>query len=355
MAYRIAPDEPLEDALHRIGKEQLTRALKSLALKDTIKASHETRKAIKRLRALLRLVRSGIGEATFKRENSTLGDISRLLSGARDRDVIAATLAELAAHHPEFKAEADNLLISPQAATAPEPMPLDQARKQARTGLEDCRKRWRALQLDAAAADAVLEAGLARSLRDLADALEEARDGEAEAVHEWRKSAQRHWRHMRLLEGAWPDYFNARHSEARAISELLGRSQDLTLVDACIRDAQRRIPPKKMNALLAIIEAEQTVLREEARLRTGRLTAEGPRGHARRAVTYFKNAQPIENVARLTATETARASARASKKRAPPRPDRGSKIPATVAAHARSPRKSAGGRSRSTPKPAGRR
>ena len=48
---------------------------------------HETRKALKRLRALVRLLREELGEQAFERENAALRDVARRLAGARDAEV----------------------------------------------------------------------------------------------------------------------------------------------------------------------------------------------------------------------------------------------------------------------------
>ncbi|HLH13663.1 MAG TPA: CHAD domain-containing protein, partial [Solirubrobacteraceae bacterium] len=64
------------------------------------KAVHETRKAIKRLRALLRLLRSELGERAYERETATLRQVAHELSGARDAAVMVATLDALAERHP---------------------------------------------------------------------------------------------------------------------------------------------------------------------------------------------------------------------------------------------------------------
>ena len=56
---------------------------------------HETRKALKRLRALLRLIRPAMGEDAFKRENAQLREIGLSLSGARDRHVLLETVNKL--------------------------------------------------------------------------------------------------------------------------------------------------------------------------------------------------------------------------------------------------------------------
>ena len=50
---------------------------------DARKAVHETRKAIKRLRAIVRLLRDELGEETCAREQATLRDAGRPASPAR--------------------------------------------------------------------------------------------------------------------------------------------------------------------------------------------------------------------------------------------------------------------------------
>ena len=63
-------------------------------------AVHEARKDVKKLRALLRLVRSTTSGRVRRRENEALRDVGRSLSGVRDADVMLATLADLEESFP---------------------------------------------------------------------------------------------------------------------------------------------------------------------------------------------------------------------------------------------------------------
>jgi hypothetical protein len=96
--------EPLSPALQRMALGQIDLALEALADRDgrgpSEKGVHEARKALKRLRALLRLLRRELGERAFARENATLREIARRLSEARDAAVMLATLDALIARHP---------------------------------------------------------------------------------------------------------------------------------------------------------------------------------------------------------------------------------------------------------------
>lgn len=63
-------------------------------------AVHETRKAIKRLRALMRLLEGELGTKRAARERAALGATADRLAGARDAEVMVATLAGVLARAP---------------------------------------------------------------------------------------------------------------------------------------------------------------------------------------------------------------------------------------------------------------
>jgi hypothetical protein len=65
---------------------------------------HELRKTLKRLRALMRLLRDELGRKRFARENAALRDCARRLAGARDAEVMVGTLDALVRRHPELAA-----------------------------------------------------------------------------------------------------------------------------------------------------------------------------------------------------------------------------------------------------------
>ncbi|MBS1813128.1 MAG: CHAD domain-containing protein [Acidobacteria bacterium] len=62
---------------------------------DTDLAIHETRRCLKRLRAVLRLVKAGLKSKVYVRSNRYFRDQGRLLSALRDATVMQTTLAKL--------------------------------------------------------------------------------------------------------------------------------------------------------------------------------------------------------------------------------------------------------------------
>src|SRR5256885_15275708 len=91
-------DETVRDGMARISGELIHRALARIdcAGKSRAEDLHQVRVAIKRLRALLRLVRPVISEAFCDRENRRLKDMADRLAFFRDTTVSRQTLATLA-------------------------------------------------------------------------------------------------------------------------------------------------------------------------------------------------------------------------------------------------------------------
>ena len=101
MAYRLKLKEPLAKGVRRIAGEQLGDAAARLEGGSNPETGvHEARKSLKRTRALLRLVRPGLGETNFRKANARLRDFARSLSAVRVRDVVRALLESLEGAKP---------------------------------------------------------------------------------------------------------------------------------------------------------------------------------------------------------------------------------------------------------------
>jgi CHAD domain len=97
--FALLPGEPLTEGFRRMALSQLDLAIDLLAgTGGTLAAAtsvHETRKALKRLRALIGLLRAELGERQFAQEDALLREAGLRLAGARDAEVLVATLDEL--------------------------------------------------------------------------------------------------------------------------------------------------------------------------------------------------------------------------------------------------------------------
>jgi CHAD domain-containing protein len=291
MAFRLKLAEPFGDGCKRIAREQIDRAQAQLKdADDPPIAVHETRKSLKRLRALLRLIRPSIGDDVFHAENAHLRGIARILSGARDRHVLLETVAKLdpgaSGTRSTLVRNVRELLNSANGGEGPT---VDAtAMRQALGRLAEAKGRFARLRLAGGGFDLV-GGGLERSYRQARRAYNAAYDELSdEAFHEWRKSTQQHWRHMALLSRAWPACLGARSNEARRLSQILGDDHDLAmLVDFVRSEAGERLGQERIARIETLALQRQQELRALARPTGARLFAEGPGALRRRIAVYW--------------------------------------------------------------------
>ena len=99
---RLQPDESMAIGLQRMALEQFELAIHGLhGLPDAETGVHQARKALKRVRAVLRMVRDVIGDDVYRAENTVARDVARVLSPVRESFVLARTLDSLVAAEPD--------------------------------------------------------------------------------------------------------------------------------------------------------------------------------------------------------------------------------------------------------------
>lgn len=295
MAYRFKLSESFEHGVRRIGVQQIDRAIADLSAHASAdEAVHATRKALKRIRALLRLARPGLAREIYQEENRTFRDIGRLLARSRDRRVVQQTIETLEAlAEGKTKLALGKVHEQCTAQNGGDAGTIDKgAVKKALAALKKARKRFEVLPLREKGYGAAFE-GLKRGYAKAVATLEQAVDsGETEDIHEWRKRVQHHWRQMCLLSEAWPQEFAARIDEARALATALGEDHDIALVLHAIgAEGPLKPTPAQRRAIEAFATARQEHLRREA-LKTGQaLFAQTPRQFHAQVEDYWRSAR----------------------------------------------------------------
>lgn len=297
MAFRFKLGEPFDDGTKRIAAEQIERAQRLLNENgDHAVAVHETRKSLKRLRALLRLIRPAMGEDAFKEENARLRDIGLSLSGARDRYVLLETVNKLEAAGGLERRNVAELVRKAIAAMNGGNGESPPAMEEAPLRILDAGHRLAEISLSGNGFD-IVGPGLERSYRRARRAFAAAYDKPSdEAFHEWRKGAQAHWRQMTLLARAWPDYLGARALEARTLSQLLGDDHDLALLVDFINSDTSGVAAGTVAVVEKAARQQQAKLRAAAKPRGERLFAESPRQLRRSIATYWQAAVGLKEL-----------------------------------------------------------
>jgi CHAD domain-containing protein len=276
-AYRLRQDEPLPDEIARVARGRIDHALDELRGKTDStpeEAVHEARKDMKKLRALLRLVRGELGKSTFARENACFRDAARELSGTRDSDVMLETLAALdlpAGLGWELRKTMQAELASDGAVDR------ERAARGAIAILKEARGRVDAWPLERDSFEALAD-GLGRTYRRGRRDFEAARaEPDTEGLHEWRKRAKELWYHHTLLRELWPAAMNVVGDEAHELSDKLGDDHDLAVLAAWLGE---HAEPGAV--VLDAVESRREALQVAAFELGARLYAEKPGAYVRR-------------------------------------------------------------------------
>lgn len=292
MAYRFDLDETLEDGVRRIALSQIDRAMAELKAVDRATAVHDTRKAMKRLRALMRLVRPALGEDVFRRENERFRSIAGLLAGARDAQVMHETVAKLDARaKPSERKQLAKVRAALAEHLAESHAPSPEQVGEALTRLGEAAEAMASVSLRGkghAAAWTGMQRAYAKGRNAMAHA---SKDPDDETLHEWRKAVQQHWRHMSLLSRLWPEAIEARAALAREVSQLLGDDHDLAVLMTRVQELNGARPG---GAVIRLARAEQERLRERAHLLGERLYAARPTEMHERIALYWRTALALD-------------------------------------------------------------
>lgn len=293
MAFRLSRQERAGDGIRRIALEQIHGALDELKSKKLTSAEkvHQVRKHCKKLRALVRLTRSSLGQE-YHSENAWFRDTARPLSGARDAHTMQKTLSVLSHQfRSRFSAQACRKVqrqLQQPDGSHDERVNVQETLSTAARRLKAARSRVEAWCLDTHGFDAV-QNGLERTYQAGHTAMQDAGGNPSEATfHEWRKHVKYHWYHCRLLCGMWPEILQARRREVHRLAEALGDDHDLAVLSGAIQDQPSAVGGRgRRHRLLALIRQQRQRLEADSSQLGQRLFAETPAAFVDRFRAYW--------------------------------------------------------------------
>jgi CHAD domain-containing protein len=271
--YRLEPGEGAAAGVRRIARGQIDLAVELLESADggeLDEAIHESRKAFKRLRALVRLARDGLGDEVYRRENETFRDAGRALSSVRDARVMVDTLEDLIARYgDEIPAGAFAGLrdvLSAEALAAQEQLANDAAAVRGVLGtLQTARARVAAWPLPEDEGPQVLAPGFKRIYRRGRSAQRAAaQEASTEALHELRKRAKHLWHAAQVVRPAAPKPMRKLARRAHRLSDMAGEDHDLAVLLDGARRRPRTLEPGELELLDALVARRRAALQREA-------------------------------------------------------------------------------------------
>lgn len=201
MPDHIRKDEDIAAALVRLAGDDLAAARGALVDGDGREARvHRVRQHLKRVRTLLRVIEAGAGDRARVARRSLTG-VARMLAGARDADVAAASAREIATATPRAAELGFDRVVATLEHEA------DRAHRD-ETPLTEIDQRLALLVEEVAALAPDLADGRALLERGLDDAYRRGRRWMRRAqvslatpeLHGWRKTVKDLWQLVRLAE-----------------------------------------------------------------------------------------------------------------------------------------------------------
>ena len=291
MAFCFKRKQSVAKAVRRLGRTRIEAALGCLADCRQTEAIHSVRKEIKKVRAVLRLIRGRISNKDYRRLNKELRKAAGHLSVVRDAHVRSETLNELTVHfrsqlgprslrhlravlRADLQAERRQFL---QDRTVDAVERLLRRAADEFEGLSVSGGGWRALR-------PAVKTTYRRGRRAYRAVLQ---DSTTESLHEWRKRVKDLWYYACMLSPIWSEQMEAVANELEILGDTLGDDHDLFLLQQSLQSTQA-IARKEQETLGGLIRQRQNELRKKALTMGTRFYGEKPSAFSNRLGRYWK-------------------------------------------------------------------
>ncbi len=310
MAFAFRPHESTPKGVQRIARKQLQKAaneLKNSARESTDDRIHAVRKSLKRLRALVRLVRFSIGSTTYRHENESFRDAARPLSEVRDAKVLIEQLDKLeklsrredkaAVFRPARKilkkrqSEVRERILSEKDTFAATAETIESAMKRL-PEWTDFSGQWKEIAK-----------GIKRVYRSGRKAFDEVKaEPSVEKLHEWRKQAKYLRHQLELLTPSWPKVLGQLAAQANELADILGDDHDLAVLQSILRNGAQRL--SSSDEICRLIDHRRLKLQADAVAKGELLYRERPAEFVRRLRAYWKGTEKWPKRRRKTKQRT---------------------------------------------------
>ena len=281
----------MNKAVRRLGCERLDVALNTLENAGRSELVHDVRKEIKKLRAVLRLVRSDIGDETYAEYTKTLRGAAGRLTALRDAEVRVGAFDSLAKNlhgkrgkhrpFPEIKSALRDLCRAEESKLF-----KGDALASVRDTLSSSKEQFENLKVNSRGWKAIYPGlkKIYRRNRKMFDAADQ--EPSPKNFHEWRKRVKDLSNQLRLFRRARPRKLRGRMDDLDKLGDLLGDDHDLFMLNEFVSRKFNHAPDVRM--FEDLIAARQKELRAEA-LKLGGQFYEKPSRFCRKIEDYWKD------------------------------------------------------------------
>jgi hypothetical protein len=267
VGYRLRPGKPIAQEVVRIADRQLALALAGLRIaadSENNSAVHATRRHIKKIRALMKLVRRALGRRHYGAANRHLRAVNRLLAPVADGQAVLETLARVAARYRDelprdVVADVHHSLVRRDTMAREQAAVNDVARTAARL-LRRERDRVRHWELSERGFGAVAE-GYERTVTAGRRAMVKAANGQGDEYHTWRQRVKEHWLQIRLLQERCGNRLGADERRLEELDGLLGECHNCVILRDAVRSDSTLTRTDAARCLRVVRRYEHTLRR----------------------------------------------------------------------------------------------
>ena len=296
MSYRLEAQESISQGIKRIAIEQIEKAIDELSVTDELgidEAVHQARKRLKKVRAVIRLVRDRLGKETYQQENTRFRDLGRTLANLRDSRVQIETLDNLTEHFADtveaeaftdirrelrvdYRREYQSILEQNIAVSL---------KKKLKDTIADI-DNWVIEADDWSAVDSSLKRVYKRGYKALDKAISQPT---LENLHDWRKRVKYLRYQLRILRPIWYEVIGEWIEQTHDLSDYLGEDHDLALLKKLVSTQPERFDRENTkDTLIALIDRRQEELQSAAILLGKKIYTEKPKKFVNRLGNYWQ-------------------------------------------------------------------
>lgn len=294
-SLQLGASEPLGTGVKRVTMDQLERAASGFFDPEVGlgMAVHESRKSVKRVRSLIRLVRGELPDNIFEFEDRSLRDTARLVADVREAQGVLDAATSIQTLYGELLAEgtfSDLIQRLSRRRDLKELNAVEDPNLIGRVvrGLERAHGRYSSWPTDPDARE-VYGLGIRDSFEAVGPGLNATygsgrqsmvkayRGSGAEDFHEWRKRVKDMRHQMEFLAPLWPEVVVGTAMTLERLGNILGEDHDLAELLSLLRDRPDLCPnPRERSLFRALAQQRRSELQIAAEILGRRVYAESP-------------------------------------------------------------------------------
>lgn len=293
--FEIKKRETIKQGIHRL-LEQLNEETARLVVpvSRVHVFIHESRKNIKKIRAVLRLVRHEIGEEKYQELNAFYSEAGQQVAMLRDDTSIIELLEnfKLAIKSPTLKRSIQKSIRLTVKKREKEFAEFHKNKQDTRLSksLLNITEELNRLNIHGNPEIFILQS-VGKVHQNTIKRMNLAeKEGSKEAYHNWRKQVKYLMFQMMLLKNAWPLFFEAYIAELDKLQKLLGKLHDLDILNSLVVEGTLlTLDKKQKEALLRYIYPHRASLKKQVHLVGRQVFAERSPAFAQRLLGIWNN------------------------------------------------------------------